>query len=155
MRSYDLPSNTRRNAPRIGFIPGAAIERVFLALMYSGVLALVVASVFGTFYGIIGRDAPLANPWQMVLDGYAVPWLLGRAFLVQAVLTVAQWGAHQLAEKDRRWWFAWLAALAPSVYYNVQSYFDPAVALGVPWLIALILITAGDIIPELVGIRRD
>lgn len=145
----------RPRRPNIGVIPGAAVERAFIGLMYTGVVALVVLSVFGTFYGVQGREAPLSAPWEMAVDAWNAPSVLLRAFLVQAVLTVAQWGAHELAARDRLWWLAWLAALAPSVYYNVQAYFDPAVALGAPWLIALILIAAGDIVPELVGIRRD
>jgi hypothetical protein len=148
----------RPRRPNIGVIPGAAVERAFIGLMYTGVVLLVVLSVFGTFYGLQGRAAPLSAPWwlwRMVLDAWEAPAVLGRAFLVQAVLTIAQWGAHELAGRDRLWWLAWLAALAPSVYYNVQAYFDPAIALGAPWLIALILIAAGDIVPELVGIKRD
>jgi hypothetical protein len=41
------------------------------------------------------------------------------------------------------------------VYYNLDAYYVPAIVMGVPFVIALILIVAGDIIPELVGIRRD
>jgi hypothetical protein len=145
----------RPRRPNIGVIPGAAVERAFIGLMYTGVVLLVVLSILGTFYGLQGRAAPLGTPWLMAVDAWEAPGILGRAFLVQAVLTIAQWGAHELAGRDRLWWLAWLAALAPSVYYNVQAYFDPAIALGAPWLIALILIAAGDIVPELVGIKRD
>lgn len=141
--------------PKIGLIPAAAIESAFLWVLYTVVILLVVLSLFGTFYGLIGKDAPLGKPWLMMVDAWGAPAYLLGAFALQGLLTLAQWAARLKAEDDRRWWFAYLAALAPSVYYNVDAYYVPAVAMGVPFVIALILIIAGDIIPELVGIKRD
>lgn len=145
----------RKRGPKIGLIPAGAVETAFLWLLYAAVIGLVVLSFFGTFYGFIGKDAPLAAPWLMAVDAWGAPGALLKAFGLQMLLTLAQWAARLRAVDDRRWWFAYLAALAPSVYYNIDAYFAPALVMGVPIVIALILIIAGDIIPELVGIRRD
>lgn len=153
--SVAASEGSRRRRPRIGVVKGAHVEGAFLALIYGAVALLVVLSLFGTFYGLAGRDAPLAEPWRMALDAYGAPRVLLTALLIQGVLTVAQWGARQMARHNRYWWLAWLAALAPSVYYNVGAYHTPAVALGAPWLVAFVLIVAGDIVPELVSVQQD
>lgn len=160
VRSQPLPprlpeSSERRARPHIGVVKGVHVERAFLTLIYVAVAVLVALSIFGTFYGLLGRAAPLAEPWRMALDAYAAPRALGLALVVQAVFTVVQWGARQMARRNRYWWLVWLAALAPSVYYNVGAYHTPAVALGAPWLVAFVLIVAGDIVPELVSVQQD
>lgn len=141
-------------APQIGILSGAGIERAFIGLLYvtAGLLALL--SLFGTFYGLRGIAGPLAQPWTMPGDAIAAPEWFGGAFVLQLVSTLVQWGARQMARRDPRWWLLYLAALGLSVYYNFVAYFEPAVALNVPWLLAAILIIAGDAVPELVVIKR-
>lgn len=155
MRSEPLnnPPQAKTRAPQLGMVRGATIERAFIGLLYTLALALALLSLFGTFYGLQGRDAPLAQPWTMVIDGVAAPSWLAGAFALQVVLTLAQWGARQLAKRGARWWLLYLAALGLSVYYNVVAYYDPALALGVPWLVALLLIVGGDAAPEFTVVR--
>lgn len=147
--------SAKNKTPQIGFVSGSAIERVFIAGLYVALALLALLSVFGTFYGMRGAPAPLAEPWLMVVAAAAAPVAAGWSALLQMALSLTQWGARQRARRNPRWWLLYLAVLTPSVYYNFVAYFDPAVALGVPWLIALLLIVSGDVIPELVAVRQD
>ena len=142
-------------APRIGLVRGASIERAFLGMLYIACFILALLSLFGTFYGLQGRDGPLAEPWHMAVDAVAAPVWMAWALVLQGVLTLTQWGARQLARRDARWWLLYVAVLALSVYYNVVAYLDPAVALGVPPVLAFFLIAAGDALPELAVVKHD
>jgi len=139
--------------PRVGFLRPAHVERAFIALLYLALLLLVVLSVFGTFYGQSGKDAPIATPLQMLRDVAQAPTSLAFAFGVQIVLTLVQYGARQMARRDRRWWALYLVALGISVYYNFEAYWTPLTAL-VSGLIAAPLIIAGDVLPEFIAVRR-
>ena len=142
-----------RRAPRIGFLSPAAIETAFLVLLYLGTLLLAVLSVLGTFYGLVGQDAPV-NAVQIARDILEARSRFVGAFVLQLVLTLSQYGARQWARRDRRWWFGYLAALALSVWYNIQAYADPLIALHVPWLVAWCIIVAGDVLPEFIAVRK-
>lgn len=146
------PSASSR-APQIGVIPPAGIERAFVAALYLSALGLALLSVIGTFFGMLGLSAVLWPP-DLIAIVAAQPLMLGLAVVVQFALSLAQYGARQMAHHDRRWWLLYLAALALSVWYNLIAYHGLAVAAGVPWLLAGILIIAADVFPELVMVRR-
>lgn len=139
---------------RIGFIQPSQIERAFIALLYLMLFLLVVVSILGTFYGRRGEDAPLTAPLRVFADISGAWGAFGVALAVQGVLTVIQYGARSFARRDRRWWLLYLAALAISVYYNVQAYWTPLTAL-LSWYFAALLILAGDILPEFLAVRRE
>ena len=106
------------------------------------------------FYGLRATAAPLAL-WDIARDLVAAPALAGVALAWQSVLTIVQWGAHQMAvTRDRRWWLLWLAALGLSAAYNLTAFYVPGVALGIPPVLLVILIIGGDAVPELVAVRR-
>jgi len=143
----------QRSRPRIGFLRPAHVERAFIALLYLSLIVLVLLSVLGTFYGWIGKSAPLMQPGQILIDMQAsgMVWI---AIGVQLVLSLTQYGARQLSRHDRRWWLLYLAALAISVYYNFQAYWTPLNAL-VAWYVAVVLIVAGDVLPEFLAVRHE
>lgn len=144
----------RRRTPRIGFLRPGHIERWFVALLYLALLALVVLSVIGTFYGWRGQVAPLATPWQIVADIQSSGGNIWIALAIQLVLTLSQYGARQFARQDRRWWLLYLATLTISVYYNFQAYWTPLNEL-MTWYIAGVLIIAGDVLPEFLAVRHE
>lgn len=154
MTTRSEPLQVKRAKPHIGFLRPGHVERAFIILLYLTLLALVVLSVLGTFYGWRGENAPLATPLRMFSDVWADPSRIGIAVAIQGVLTLAQYGARQLARHDRRWWILYLAALAISVYYNVQAYWTPLTAL-IPWYVAAVLILAGDVLPEFLAVRHE
>lgn len=142
-----------RSAP-IGFVPASGVERAFIGLLYTLVLLLSFLSVLGTFYGLRGSAAPL-NLGVLWSDISGDAGGFGLALLWQSTLTVAQWGAHQMAKRrDHRWWLAYLAVLGLSVYYNVVAFWEPAASLGIPPVLAALLILGGDAVPELVAVRK-
>lgn len=148
------PAMARRPAP-IGFLSPRAVELAFVAMLYLVISLLMLLSVIGTFYGIQSKVAPpLSAPWRMITDVIASPTMAGAALLVQVLLSLGQYGTRQMARYDRRWWFGYLAALGISVYYNFQAYLTPITALGVPWLIASVIIVAGDVLPEFMVIKH-
>jgi len=151
VQSKSLDSS-KRARPRIGFFRPGHIERAFIVFLYATLAALVSLSVLGTFYGWIGKPAPLAAPGQILADVQTTAiWAAG---LIQMALTLAQWGARQLARHDRRWWMLYLIALGISVYYNVQAYWTPLTAL-IPWYVAGLLIVAGDVLPEFLAVQHE
>ena len=93
----------RNSGPAIGVIPPGAVERAFIVGLYLACLALVVLSVLGTFYGLLGASAPLRTPLRIIADVRAVPGTLGLALAIQAALTLTQYGARAMARRDRRW----------------------------------------------------
>lgn len=147
-----MTTQTKRAHPRIGFLNPSHIERAFIVLLYTTLAALVVLSVLGTFYGWIGKSAPLTQPGQILTDiQTSAIWVAG---LVQLALSLTQYGARQMSRHDRRWWMLYLAALAISVYYNVQAYWAPLTLL-IPWYVAGLLIIAGDVLPEFLAVRHE
>lgn len=159
MRRAEPARGSVRSAParrriEFGMLDGQAIEQAFMIMIYVVMCLLVVLSVFGTFYGILERPARLIPPWLMVVDAVAQPWHMAGALVAQAGLTLTQYGAHQLVRRSRHWWWLYMVALAISVYYNIHAYLEPLSALGVPWLVASVIIVVGDVLPELVAVRR-
>lgn len=151
VRSEPLTSK-KRARPRIGFLRPGHIENAFIVLLYVTLLALVVLSVLGTFYGMRGAEVPLSTPGQIAVDAWtSAIWL---AVGIQAALSLTQYGARQMARHDRRWWMLYLVALAISVYYNVQAYWGPLSALTA-WYVAAVLIVAGDILPEFLAVQHE
>lgn len=146
-----LPSSQPRR-PDIGFLCGQQIERVFTWLLYAAVVLLIALSVLGTFYGAQATSAPLSKPMEMWADISSDPLVLVWAVIAQFVLTLAQYGARQFARKDRRWWLLYVLALAISIYFNVQAYWEPLTAM-LPWLLVAFLLLIGDIAPEFVAVR--
>lgn len=144
----------RRPAPRIGFINPRGIERAFIILLYLTLLALIVLSVLGTFYGVGGNIAPLLAPRLIVADLVANTDRLFVALAIQLFLTLGQYGARQMSRHDPRWWLLYLAALGISVYYNFQAYWVPlTIVASQP--VALTAIILGDVLPEFIGIRHE
>lgn len=153
-RSSPRARTGARKAPRIGFLRPLYVERAFLALLYLTLLVLVLLSVIGTYYGLASDNAPLLRPAQILVDIRTNTDRLWVAITIQAFLTLAQYGARQLARHDPRWWFLYLAALAVSVYYNFQAYWIPLNTLTL-WPITAVAIIAGDVLPEFIAIRHE
>lgn len=149
-----VASKASASKPRIGFLRASAIERAFIGLIYGIILTLVVASVVGTFYGVYGMAAPITQPFQIISDIQGAGNTLYVAIAIQAVLTIAQYGARQLARHDPRWWLLYLAALGVSVYFNVQAYYTPLLVYAAPGTDYLIIV-ACDILPEFMAIRHE
>lgn len=131
-----------------GVIRGAMIVQALTSTIRILAVLLIVLSVIGTMYALQARTAPLAAPWQIVRDMVAAPAFVAAALSLQGLLTLAQWGANMLAAKQPRWWALYLAALGLSLYWNWQAYGVELIALGVPWLLALLIVAGGDILPE-------
>lgn len=146
------PLTTKRSKPQIGFVRPHQIERAFIVLLYLTLAALVVLSVLGTFYGWLGRPAPLSTPLQIWPDIWTATIIVATG--IQIALSLTQYGARQMARHDRRWWLLYLAALGVSVYYNVQAYWQPLTTL-IPWYLAAALIVAGDVLPEFLAVQHD
>ena len=147
------PLAVRRGPPpKIGFIAPGAIERAFIGLLYIVLLILVLLSFVGTFYGLGQSSAPLSIR-QMLADLAANTDRLLVAVVLQLALTLAQYGARQMASADRRWWLLYLAALAVSIYYNYMAFWTPMTALAA-WPVAALILIVGDIVPELVAVRH-
>jgi hypothetical protein len=143
---------TRR--PRIGFLRPAHVEAAFVVLVYTSILVLVALSIIGTFYGMRDMTAPLATPLRIIRDIGAAPIAFGIALAVQIVLMITQYGAHLFTRHNKRWWGLYLVALAASIWFNVQAYWTPLLALGVGWVVASVLLVVGDILPEVAAVRR-
>ena len=152
-RETKAPAKARRSGPRIGFLSPEGIETAFLVLLYLATFLLALLSVLGTFYGLAGQAAPV-NALQIVRDIAGDYNRLLIAMLLQTVFTLSQYGARQWARRDPRWWFGYLAALLLSVWFNIQAYADPLVALHVPWLVAWCIIILGDVLPEFIVVRK-
>jgi hypothetical protein len=150
----DKGAPAKRSAPRIGFLDPRGIERAFRTLLYLTLLALVVLSVVGTYYGLAQQTAPLLTPGRIYADIRANTDRLWVAIAIQVFLTLTQYGSRTMARHDRRWWFLYLASLSISVYYNYQAYWTPlnVITLGP---IAAAVIVAGDVLPEFIAIRRE
>jgi hypothetical protein len=151
--SRPLTPPAKPRQPKIGFLSPRGIERAFTWFLYLVMLALVLLSVVGTFYGLNGLPAPITAPAQLVADVQAQPGRLGIAIAVQVVLTLVQYGARQMAKYDPRWWLLYLVSLCVSGYYNFQAYWEPVTAFAAP-LVAAMLIIGGDVLPEFLAVRR-
>jgi len=137
-----------------GLIPSSAVESALIWMIRLSGVMLIVLSIFGTFYGLLGRDAPLATPWLMPGVAVSNGSLFLAALLVQVVLGLTQWGARLLAARDLRWWIAYIASLSLSIYYNWSSYGDPLLAMQVPIVVAFGIVAAGDVVAELALLKE-
>lgn len=154
---YTTPTPAREEEGkrrRVGFLRPGQVEGAFLVLLYLALLLLVVLSIVGTFYGFQGMLAPIRAPLRIVTDILGAPALFGIALAIQFVLTTIQYGARQMSRRDRRWWLLYLVALSISVYYNWQAYWEPLAGM-VAWYLAMVLIVAGDVLPEFIAVRRE
>lgn len=140
--------------PRIGFLRPGHIERAFILMLYAAIVALVVLSVLGTFYGWRSLSAPITHPLQMWRDVWADSSMFWLAVGIQIGLSLAQYGARQMARHDPRWWILYLVALAISVYYNVQAYWAPLSDL-MPTYAVLPFLIAVDAVPEFMAVRHE
>lgn len=140
--------------PALGFIDPALVRRAFAVLIVTIAWLLIALSVFGTFYGARGMDAPLTTPILLFFDIMSAPSAALVALLAQAVLSLAQWGARQFAAHDRRWWILYVASLSLSAWWNWSAYGDPLISIGVPWLLSIGLVVLGDVFPELILVRE-
>jgi hypothetical protein len=147
------PSQFSRR-PNIGFVRVDQVERAFLALLYVTVVVLVALSILGTFYGAQAATAPIVRPLQVWSDITGAPLTLTWAVVGQVALTLAQYGARQFAQKDRRFWLLYVAALSVSLYFNFQAYWEPLTAMFA-WYVTIFLLLIGDIVPEFVAVRGD
>lgn len=159
-RAASPPPGPRRRqrtaAPRWrGCVPGPLMAVVVVVLIPVLAVALVGLSVLGTFYGARGLAVPILTPAQLWADITAARGLFALAACGQGLLTVAQWGGRQLARQDARWWLLYLVSLVVSVWWNWNGFGPPLVAAGVPWLLVVLLIIGGDVLPELALIRED
>lgn len=127
----------RNSGPAIGVIPPGAVERAFIVGLYLACLALVVLSVLATpFYGLV--QARRYARYYALSPTCAVPGTLGLALAIQAALTLTQYGARVMCPPRSALVGVVSAALAISVYYNIQAYYTPIAALAnayVAWLL--------------------
>lgn len=143
-----------RTRPRIGFLRPGHVERAFIVLLYVTLAVLVALSVLGTFYGRRAESAPITAPLRVLSDVTEEIGAFTIAIAIQGTLTVIQYGARQMARRDRRWWLLYLVALGVSVYYNIEAYWTPLTAL-IPSYAAAVAIVAGDVAPEYIAVRRE
>ncbi|PDW02605.1 hypothetical protein [Candidatus Viridilinea mediisalina] len=114
-----------------------------------------VAQHLATLYGARGLVVPILTPWQILQDIHAAPVGFTLALLAQGVLSVAQYGCPELARDDRRWWAGYVLTLGLSIYWNILGYGAVFALMGVPWLIAIGIIVAGDVAPEIAAKRYE
>ena len=140
-----------RNA-RTGVIPRASIVTALILTLRSVLIGLMVLSLMGTFYAMIGMTAPFPQVWQMLPDVARDVGTFGIAFAMQLVLSLVQWGSSTLGKEDRRWWWLYALALAPSAWMNIESYAVPLLEVfgwsDERWIVAALLIVAFDVAPE-------
>jgi hypothetical protein len=139
----------RGGRTRPGMIRGAHLERALITMIHSAAWGLIVLSILGTFYGMRGLQAPLFQPWLIVLAIVAQPWVFVGSLVLQVLLSVVQWGARQMAKRVLLWWLLYFASLALSAWWNWQAYGLSLLSAGMPWLLAIGVIIVGDMIPEL------
>lgn len=151
VRVADLPPLPKRPSPhQTGMIRGERAFVILIGIVRIISILLIVLSVLGTFYGVRGLRAPILDVGRLVLDLIAAPQLLALALLGQGLLSVVQWGSRWGAlHKHRVFWAIYFLSLALSVWWNWQAYgATMTAAMSMPWLVALGVIVAGDVLPE-------
>ena len=142
-----------RRALKTGMIKRGMLASALIILLRVIMIALVVLSVFGTFYAMRGQDAPLTSIWLMFVHAADDGGTFLNALILQALLSVAQWGSSELAQEDTRWWWMYAGALLPSIWMNIEAYATPVMALmgwqGPFVILAWGIIVAADVAPEL------
>lgn len=152
------PAEERRPAgPQIGLFTSDGIITVFTWFLYGAALLLAVLSIGGTFYGLLGANAPVGTfeaLRSVPIDVKAHTNIAIVALVVQGILSLLQYGSRQMARNVPQWWFLYLAALGISLYYNWQAYYAPLSTMLGAWVAAPVIIL-GDIMPELISTRRE
>jgi hypothetical protein len=137
---------------RTGLVPRSTIVTALIITLRSVLIGLMLLSLMGTFYALIDTTAPFPQVWQMVPDMVQDSGTFLMALGMQLLFSLVQWGSATLAKEDRRWWFLYLLALAPSAWMNIQSYAEPTLQVfgwsGDRFIIVALLIIAFDIAPE-------
>ena len=123
----------------------AATLFVFFA-RFAGV-ALLLATLVGTYYGMTGSAAP-RNPIDALRGMGNSLGMLGMAVGAQVVLSLCQWGGRAMAKRDGRYWLIYAVSLLVSVYLSWRGYGPTLTAAGVPWLVACGIIILFDVLPE-------
>ena len=140
-----------RNA-RTGMVPRASIVTALILTLRSVLIGLMLLSLMGTFYAMLGVAAPFPQVWLMVPEVLQDFGTFGIAFGMQLLLSLVQWGSATLGKEDRRWWWLYALALAPSAWMNIESYAAPLLAVfgwsDERWFVVALLIVAFDIAPE-------
>lgn len=131
-----------------GVVAASQIDALLNATIRVLSVVLVLLSIYGTFYGMLGRPAPLTNAARLVSDLVNLWPMFLVAFGVQALMSLLQWGAAVKAKRDPRWWIGYLLSLGVSVWLSWSGYADPLIALGMPPVLLFFLILGGDILPE-------
>lgn len=157
--SRDNGKATPRPSVDVGMLNPAAIEHAFIRTLQFVLGLLVVLSVIGTFYGMRGQVAPLSM--QIVTDILAMPERFAWAFIVQAFLSIIQYGSRLMSRHNRRWWILYTLALSLSVMYNIEAY-SPTLQGYLPdqlsqttrQIVAFLFILGGDVVPELLAVRK-
>lgn len=152
-RQQEAHERQQATKKQIGMLPGVSVERLFVIALRIGALLLIVGSIMGTFYGSRGATIPLRLMvlWQ---DISTQPGTFAIAVVVQGLLSLVQWGARQMAHRDRRWWSLYLVSLSLSAWWNWTAYAAPLIAVRVPWPVALGIIIGGDIFPEVTLVKK-
>jgi hypothetical protein len=147
-----MKSPALERGSRTGLIPRGRVVSALILTLRSVLIALMVLSLFGTFYALLGVEAPFPNVFAMLGDVMRDSGTFLMALGAQLLFSLVQWGSASLAKEDRRWWFLYLLALAPSAWMNIQSYAQPTLEVfgwnGDRLLIVVALIIAFDIAPE-------
>lgn len=138
---------------QIGMLPGLSVERLFVITLRISALTLIAGSIMGTFYGSRGTTIPLSLA-VIAQDITSQPGAFLIAAVVQGLLSLVQWGARQMAHRDRRWWALYLVSLSLSAWWNWTAYAAPLIAFRVPWPVALGIIIGGDIFPEVTLVKK-
>ena len=134
---------------RTAHISGTQAAQALVVMLRVSMWTLVVLSTIGTIYGVLRQGVPLWTPWMVFGDLAANPGGAAVGLALQLGLTLGQWGGIELAREDRRWWLVYAAALGASVVLNLLGYWEPlVVTAGLPWLLAVAAVVAGDVLPE-------
>jgi len=134
--------------------PGASAQVMISVIIPALLIALVVLSVLGTFYGVQSLGVPILSPGTILSGIGANPGVFAVALIAQGVLMFTQYGASELAAADSRWWIVYLLSLGASVGLNWIGYREALASLGVPVLIAFGVVIAADVVPELAMKKR-
>lgn len=145
--SREIPPATER---RIGMLEGDRAEVGLIWMLRVSGVGLVLVSIVGSFYGL--RGLACSPPWVIPVELWARPGWVGAALGVQAVLSLAQWGARHRAARDARWWGLFAAALLVSAGLNWVAFAPHLLAWGWPWVPVALAVIGGDALAEILVI---
>jgi hypothetical protein len=130
-----------RTAPIVFALPYSLRRQLLMTWLVGALVALVMAST------VIARLA-LAGDWASSLAA-----LIGALFVPSFAVALGCWsGTSKLFQAI--YLFLWyLASVQGVVYVDFMGHFPPTVALGIPWIVALV--TIGLLIAAALGRRRQ